>query len=57
MQKKKKRKKAAEKKKEILQKIRERPALEKAGWLLGEGGLEATPFRSVLYCPAEYPQL
>lgn len=56
MQKKKKRKKAAEKK-EIMQKIRERPALEKAGWLLGEGGLEATPFRSVLYCPAEYPQL
>lgn len=53
----KKKESSRKKKKEIMQRIRERPALEKAGWLLGEGGLEATPFRSVLYCPAEYPQL
>lgn len=43
MQKKKKRKKAAEKKKEILQKIRERPALEKRGGFWGKGGLRQPP--------------
>lgn len=43
-EKKKERKKESNrKKKETMQKTRERPALEKAGWLLGEGGLEAPP--------------